>query len=428
VIEESTLPGNGFDFDPDLPRLRDAFDLEAVARMFEAELSVSDGSRPVSSVAARKLLDTKYEPRRWCVTTYELALRSDGASPVQTIGALETRPAERWLRLYDQDPAMPWMADATDADSMKRRFAATFGELRSDHSNALLIQPIRYKPGARCVIRYALTTGSEPAVFFGKIVTTDADRLAAELTALQRASETRLDMPRIAGPAAYWPDLRMLVQPAVIGQEFHDVAFDPALEQAVRERWMAAAGRALAALHAMTDVPAARRTMQDDADELDELTAPMAQVSSELAARFRHAVDGLRGLGDSSTSPYVASHGAFRTDQFMIRDEELVLIDLDTFCWARPERDIGNLFAYLQWKALRQPQHASLIEVAPRRFLEGYSEVGPAPDERETMLYRAASLLKIAGRRFRSLTVREWPKVPHLIASAQTLLDECATP
>jgi len=34
----------------------------------------------------------------------------------------------------------------------------------------------------------------------------------------------------------------------------------------------------------------------------------------------------------------------------------------------------------------------------------------------------AISLLKIAGRRFRNLSVREWPKVPALVDAALELL------
>ena len=94
------------------------------------------------------------------------------------------------------------------------------------------------------------------------------------------------------------------------------------------------------------------------------------------------------------------------------------MIDLDGFCWADPARDLGNFLAYLVWKAIRNPQQAAFIEAAQRLFLDGYRARRPLPDQPWLAIYQAASLLKIAGRRFRSLTVKEWPLVPRLLDAA----------
>ena len=45
-------------------------------------------------------------------------------------------------------------------------------------------------------------------------------------------------------------------------------------------------------------------------------------------------------------------------------------------------------------------------------------------DEKWLSVYQAASLLKIAGHRFRSLTYLEWPLVIHLIHAAGLYLSE----
>jgi aminoglycoside phosphotransferase (APT) family kinase protein len=120
----------------------------------------------------------------------------------------------------------------------------------------------------------------------------------------------------------------------------------------------------------------------------------------------------------------VASHGAFRTDQFMLRGDTLVMIDLDGYCWAEPARDIGNLFAYLEWRSVRQPRLAPFVGRARRSFLEGYASVREVPDEYRIALFEAASMLKIAGRRYRSLSFREWPLVPRLVEAARARLRE----
>jgi len=113
-----------------------------------------------------------------------------------------------------------------------------------------------------------------------------------------------------------------------------------------------------------------------------------------------------------------------RTDQFILQGDRLAMIDLDSYCWANPARDLGNFLAYLCWKAIRQPEHAEFIERAGRAFLEGYLSVQGDIDERWLSVYQAASLLKIAGRRFRSLTYREWPLIIHPIKLAGLFLNE----
>jgi hypothetical protein len=354
--------------------------------------------------------------------TYDLEVATKDGRAVSTIGVLELRPLQRVLRTLEQDPQLPWIVEAVDPETMGHRFRSSLPDLMQSAGGAPQITAVRYKPGARCVLRYTFDGPSGARVMFGKIIAADSDRLAHRISSLQEVSSTVPDMPGIAGPVAYWPDLRMLVQRAVEGRELHDVAFDTAIDVAVRQEWMEKAGRGLAGLHSATGAGAPKRDIPEDADELDAYTAPMAQVNRDLASSYAAAVELLRANEESDDSVFVASHGAFRTDQFMIQGDELVMIDLDSFCSSHAERDIGNLLAYLTWKAMRQPQHASFIESAPKHFLHGYAAVRPSPDERRSTIYEAASLLKIAGRRFRSLTVREWPKVPQLITAAHRKL------
>ena len=235
-------------------------------------------------------------------------------------------------------------------------------------------------------------------------------------------------MPRILQPMAYWPEIHMLIQPAVAGGvELNALAFDPAEARDTRERWMREAGARLAGLHSCTTVPGPARTIEDDLGELREYSAPIASAELALAARYEAIVARLAAsVSGYGEPPPAASHGAFRTDQFMIEAGDLVMIDLDGFCWANPARDLGNFLAYLRWKAIRQPQNAGFIEHAAGVFLDGYLAAGPAPPnghpDRWLALYQAGSLLKIAGRRFRSLTVKEWGLVPQLLDAALTLL------
>jgi hypothetical protein len=402
-------------FDPLLPDLPRAFDTVAVGRLFE-ERWLAEG-RP-ARVRSCKLQDVKYQPGRRCVTTY--LLRAEGAAGAgQTIGVAEVTPAGLAYREYDEDPALPALREAADVGRMAPRFAALLRAVVTD----CLVTPVRYRPGARCVFRYEVQTRRGRQVIFGKLLGQGAEELAATLTALHRASERAPAMPRVLPPLAVWPELGMLAQAEVAGgAELNDLAFSSDVDDAVRERWLRDAGARLAGLHALTGVTGPPRSAGDDIDELREYLAPMAAADPALAARYGTAVTRLDERARGRNEPAAASHGAFRTDQFMIEDGQLVMIDLDGFCRANPARDVGNFLAYLCWKAIRQPQRQAIIDQAGELFMEGYRGGGGVVDPGWLAFYQADSLLKIAGRRYRSLTVREWPLVPRLLDAADEVV------
>jgi hypothetical protein len=308
---------------------------------------------------------------------------------------------------------------------MAARFADLLG-LDGDAGAPLrcTITPVRYRAGTRCVFRYDLESAAGARTLFGKLVGQDADRFMDTVTALHQASLASPAMPRILPPLAYWPAVQMLVQPEVAGRaELNDLGFDPEIGVGARERWLRMAGRCLAGLHGVAGIEGPARTLADDLAELEEYTAPMEIVDAELAARYTAAIAAIRDrAGAQGELAPVASHGAFRTDQFMIDGDQLVMIDLDGFCWASPARDIGNYLAYLAWKRIRQPQRAELIERAGQLLREGYGALRELPDARWLAIYEAASMLKIAGRRFRSLTAKEWHLIPALLGAAEQTL------
>ena len=81
----------------------------------------------------------------------------------------------------DDDPEMPWLAVATDAEAMRARFATV---LRRP-SEACAVTPVRYKPGSRVVLRYDRPSSRQPGLF-AKVLAHDDGRLAATLAALHR--------------------------------------------------------------------------------------------------------------------------------------------------------------------------------------------------------------------------------------------------
>jgi hypothetical protein len=414
------------DFDPHLAGLPLLFDPDGIASLFESRWPEP---APVGAVAARheaplrtvtfcKIQDVKYQPRTRCVATYLLGVEVPGEGPRQTIGVVEARPAGLRHRLYDQDPDLPWLTSAADPLIVQDRMAAAL--LPGARIEACHVAPVRYKPGLRCVLRYELLLNTGAQLFFAKLLVEGGRELSATVSALHEASKRTPGMPGVLPVAASWDDLHVLVQPAVLGgTELNELAFDTTVDAPVRLGWMRNAGACLATLHACREVPGPPRTFQDDVQELRDYLAPLEQADPRLAKRFAEAIHMIEKLTTGKDEgPEVASHGAFRTDQFMIEEGRLIMIDLDSFCLANPARDVGNFLAYLDWKELRRPLQSGFIDSTRRAFVEGYAGTGGALDPRWLDAYRAASLLKIGGRRYRSLSFEEWPLVPSLIERA----------
>jgi len=414
-----------FDFDDQLPDLPIAFDFDEVAELFERKLFGLNSPQGLAGVLRiKKLQDLKYRPSHRCVTTYEMIIGQADSTPERTIGVLEFTPEGVLPRMYTADDRLPWLSKATNMEEMQRLFSELPGY--DGQIKLLEIFPVRYKPGLHCVIRYAVETPSGKEMFYGKAFSGNAERLMRTITDLHHSSQENPEMPLISSPVAVWPEMEMILQAAVPdGIEFTHFAYDQAYDASVREDWMVKAGRALGVFHNSSTAPSETKTIYDDLRDLHEYTLIIAKVRPDLAVKYEEVIQQIITKVDHFKEPKsVASHGAMRTDQFILQGDRLAMIDLDSYCWANPARDLGNFLAYLCWKAIRQPEHAQFVERAGRAFLEGYLSVQKDIDEKWLSVYQAASLLKIAGHRFRSLTYLEWPLVIHLIHAAGLYLSE----
>jgi hypothetical protein len=362
--------------------------------------------------------DTKYEPGTRCIAGFEVRLVG-GEGPL--FGALVVTPEGVEAYRAEQDPALPALGAALSGQVV----AARLGELVVPSSATVpecTVTLVRYKPGVRCVIRYDVLGAEGPLVFYAKLLASGAVAQAELLNSLWKALAGRPDGPDVLPVLACWAELGVVVQPAAPSSiELHAVATDVSEPEARRRAVLRQGGQALAALH---ELPLPGLTVRTFADELTELRGYLRAISAvdaSLAAEYASVLarlETLDGLPDSA----VASHGAFRTDQLLIVGERLAFIDLDTVSRAEPARDLGNLLAYLDWKRIRRPSLAAAVAMAGEAVLDGYADGRALPAPARLSAYRCASLLKIAGRRFRSLSLDEWPLIPELLTAAEECL------
>jgi hypothetical protein len=396
------MPGP-LDFDPGLPRLGLIDDNDAVCALLA----------PGAERDKLQRQDTKYEPGIRCVAAYRI---STEPSRPPLLGAVVVTPERVDGFVATDDPALPWLAEALDGAAVAE--AHRFPGEGSRRPTSCRATAVRYKPGVRCTVRYDLDGPVRARRHFAKLLAGDPSPAASVIDQLRLGLVAGTGAPLVPS-VTVWPNLHMVVQAAApMAREAHRIIGDRVAPLDDRRDLMHRVGAALAALQSVPLLPDAPvRSFADDLDELRGYLPGVRLVDAALGARFAHLVD-LLARDDRPEKAAVTSHGAFRTDQLVVSGDELVLIDLDTLCRAEPARDIGNLLAYLDWKAIRSPADATAFTALEESFLKGYAGRVPLPLASRITAQRAACLVKIAGRRVRSLTVAEWRLLPTLLDAA----------
>lgn len=388
------------------PGVRACLDATSAPQRFEGIWSADEGRR--LTVTAGRRQETVFHADGRCATVWELWAYGAGAEH-RTIGVLEVGPAGAIERLYRDDPELPGLREAGDVPAMAGRLTSL------GLPDLVRIAPIRYHPGRSCVVRYETEEGR---VFYGKLTRAAAD-LARVMSAIHDAGRARADMPRVPRRVALLEDINLLLQTEEAGEPLGEVLFAPGSSEAAGREPVRAAGRAIATLHDLRGPPGPRRDVAHALDDLRGFEALFARLLPGLTEAFR---GGLQAIEKRSHAPGgaadVASHGALRTDQLLVGRHGPVMLDLDGYCWSPAARDLGNILAYLDWRAIRRPGDAPRARAGQEALLAGYADARPLPEASDLALWRGLTMLKIAGRRMQGLSLDEWPRLPRLIAEA----------
>ncbi len=355
------------------------------------------------------LHDACWDPGQRCRLAYRLA-----SSPSSSFAflAVELMP-DGWRRHgYRHDPGLPGLAAASDPVR-----AAAWLEQSTGHAiHGCRVEPVRYRPGERCVLRYDVGTGASVTTMYAKVVRPDLFAPQCRVATGLASSPVRGHVPEVVG---VWADAQALVTRAVPGRTLGHALADVDLSAAERDACAFALGGLLASFHAQPDVATARWTRQDQMDQLEHLLPAAQLVDPDLGSRLRQILGDLRGLV-TDAEPEVLCHGSVRPGQVMVTPEgALVMVDLDGACRCGAARDLGNVLAHLTWQCLLQPENASAITAAERALLCGYQcRAGPV-DAQALRWWRAAAVVQVAARRYRRLESTHWPLVHWLADSAE---------
>ncbi len=357
-----------------------------------------------------------YRPGRWLAVCYRTAGvdRSSGAPVCSTVVAEHRAGDPEGLWVFPDDPVLPGLPAATNPAAVARLLGVLPGEVTVD--------PIRYRPRRRAVLRYRLVDGRAR---FGKVVTpARAKRLLALAEVLGH---------RFVGPPPGRPGQRSgaalsacglsfalpvgrigrgaLLLPCARGRSLRHLLLaggvlpNPARLAGLPADIHGACGPALAGAPGLVDPRGLRRFDPVVTLAAAKRVTRLLPACGAAAARLADAVIGCAEASDAPDEWIV--HGDLYENQVLVHGDRLTLIDLDDVGPGDPVLDAANFSAHLLLLATSGGPAGDLIGGYRAEFRAASVrafEVAPA----ELAWREAYCLLRLVSGPFRVLHP-EWP-------------------
>ena len=365
------------------------------------------------TAAPHALHDVHWEPGERC----RLVVRLPDPTGTGRFVSVDVRPDGWSQHDYRDDAGLPGLSRAAAPEHVRSLLAPGLdGPVRRCR-----VEPVRYRSGSRCVLRYRVQAGPTWTSLYAKVLTPDLFADAARVQQALAASDD--DRPRLVpGLVEVWPGLQTMVGEAVGGGSVSTLLAEPGASVAGRLRLAHDLGAVLAAFHRQC---AATDRRWSPSEQLAALAAllPAARICDAATAdRVTRLLDVLAS-GLPATSTEVLTHGAFRAGQVVVSPGgRLLVLDTDGARRGDPSADLGTALAHLRWQAIRLPGQRTTLLRAEQALLSGYAGRAGDGDPRALAWWHAAGLLQVALRRYRRLEVDQWGRLPELVDAASDLL------
>ncbi|NUO83580.1 aminoglycoside phosphotransferase family protein [candidate division KSB1 bacterium] len=296
---------------------------------------------------------------------------------------LSAFPNDRKLKLISEDYLRAWLVQHL------HEVAEEAPRARNWQVHALAIEVLRYVPErrftARCRVRLHDEGGIEHEISFIAKQLTDAPkarRLFNHLRSLQRAwrNDSTLkrgsedaqphSRPSLRLPRAYaWEEGQAVVFIEDLpGQNLKQILFE-----IDHDAMLFNVGALLADFHRMQKRVRKRVTIKNELKENRKARSIIGKAFPHMRPLVRNILTQLSDLaGQVPATPEILLHGTYRLNHIFLREEELILLDLDSLRLGPPAYDLANFLASLYYLEAQERIAAALRQNLARRFLEGY--------------------------------------------------------
>ena len=448
-----------FPADPGLPQLKIASDPGLMREVFREYLSPLPGS--VHHIQDCLLSWVRYLPGVRCTLQYTLRLVESGTGRTQNqwvsgVIYAEDRAERIWRKLraahagqedppafetfepvsfipdlnmvvqvfpYDRRlPTLP-LVMTRPSTALEHQFFAWLGP-GDWHPVDWNIQPIRYRAGARAVLRYeteiqdAMTGRREKKRFYVKVYRREeGEQTYQVLQALWKRAEAGGDGFTVGRPIAYLPGLHALLQEESPGTTLGELLLQNRTTSLAARR----IARALAIFNQDGVATTRRHSREDEISELKWAGDLLQWACPHLAAEVDRIIGAVvAGIEEVPSGP---THRDLNPDHILLEGDRIALIDLDFFAEADPVLDAATFLAHLCSMPLRFPVTHDRVRLAARAFAEEYFSHVPRAWRGRLPLHYAGATLKAAVGFFRRQEPRWTEKIAALVKEARDSLD-----
>lgn len=323
--------------------------------------------------------------------------RADGGMPsaarlataAAPLASFAEDPALPQLTARCEDPALPQLNALLDPAHVGPALGARLGLGRVE---VRAIEPVRHKPGRRCVLRYRLCAGDQAFTIYGKAFASARGPAVHEVARRIEAGlrgRAELAVPPTLG---YLPDWRLLLQGALPGEPIEGAVLAGDLGAA------AGLAEALFALHDSDLALGRRHGWEQELAILARQVERLAGAAPELAAPAEDCLAEIR-VRTRATRSWRARplHRDFHPDQVLWDGLRPAFLDFDDAAMGEPALDLANFRAHLGLLALRRAERARAIASFGAAFVARYRALDPALDPDLVALLEAATWLRLAA-------------------------------
>ena len=295
---------------------------------------------------------------------------------------------------------MPQLATALDPVAVDALLKRGLPKLTGEGGILRLrrISVLRYKPGKRCLVEYRVRVDEanrEPyrASIIGK---TRAKRFGQKDYRLQQEiwdrgfSNESADGITVPEPLGHIPEIQMWFQRKIKAECATDLMQSEAAVPLAKK-----IAEAAFKIH-QSGVPTEKaHQVADELRILETCFASVAQTNPSLRPRLDELWKECVRLGDTLNGrPTTGIHRDFYSDQILVRDKKLYLIDFDLYCQGDPALDIGNFTGHLVELALRLSGKSNALNAAEDAIVSRFLELAGEQHRNAIKVYHLLTLAR----------------------------------